>query len=147
VLPAFAALALGFAPAPFPRPPRGEPDADKADLGRLRGAWVEVRYDANGAARDGDGSRLVVVGSRFTFVRGGNVGSDWRVSLDAASTPRGMRWRPWPAADARVPDESAYRLDRDTLTLCYRIGKNPDVRPTDFAPGLGRAVMVLRRAR
>lgn len=40
VLIVIAALSLGFAPVPFPKPPKQDPS--KADLVAMQGNWVEL---------------------------------------------------------------------------------------------------------
>jgi uncharacterized protein (TIGR03067 family) len=144
LLSTLAALALGFAPAPFPRSSR-EVDPDKADLARLQGVWQEVRYQLGTDDRLGDGTRVTVAGSRVTYRRGESLLSDWTITLDTQHRPKRMQFRHFPGKGE--PSESIYRLDGDTLTLCYPVAGSNLIRPGEFSPQSGHALVTFLRVR
>jgi uncharacterized protein (TIGR03067 family) len=142
---AFALVAFGFAPAPFPKAERKDDDPNVTDLARLQGTWEETAYIVGPQRTKGDGTRAVVAGSRMTFhSRNGNINSDWMITLDARARPKGMSCSPRKGT-AGAAHESVYSLEGDTLTLCYPLGRDYNKRPAALTPGPDRAVMILVR--
>ena len=120
-------LALGFAPAPFPRAPRGR--QDPADL---RGLWQIVRREMNGAAYpSGNVYDAEVSRDRWAFVgkNGGKNGTAYHLRLDPAASPPAFTW----GREGRVQWVGSYRLRGDELTLIFNGGSRVEQRPTDFA--------------
>ena len=127
-MPLLAVLCLAFAPAPFPKPARG-----KSDLERLKGSWfgdggLEARFD----------------GDRLTYYRNGELVNVYRVTLNAAATPKAIDLKGigGGAADGRSY-LGIYRLEKDTLQM-YSRGWS-EVRPTTFVPANGYHTSVLKR--
>jgi uncharacterized protein (TIGR03067 family) len=94
-------LSLGFAPVPFPKPPKAKPV--DADLMALQGAWLETNR-----------SQVVYVfaGKKVTVTQSGTLCSNWVMSLDTAKTPKAMDLA---GVLGTIPYK--YRLEGDTLTL------------------------------
>ena len=103
-----AFLSLGFAPVPFPKPPKPVPAV--MDLEALQGRWLE------------EGTGQVVyqfAGAKVTVTQRGMVCSTWIMTLDPKRMPKAMDL----AGDeesrgSSIPYE--YKLDGDKLTLMLK---------------------------
>jgi uncharacterized protein (TIGR03067 family) len=130
--------ALGFAPAPLPRPSRGPA---QGDLKKLQGEWVIVEDRRGGRKIDGapDARLLSISRDCWTFSSDGRVDSRWKARLDPSATPRTVDLI---AVDGEGIDRvlALYRFEGDTLYIAYDNGG--DNRPTNFDSGW---VMVLKR--
>jgi uncharacterized protein (TIGR03067 family) len=136
-----ALLALGFAPAPFPRTGRGTP-GPAGDLAALQGKWVE-REGGNQRGRGQTGEyRIVVTGSRLAVHVGDDLRTEWVITLDESARPRGMTLRPAKGGD---PLEAVYSVERDTFIFCYPLGAPRGTRPAALDSGPGRKCVTLRR--
>src|SRR5262245_7066551 len=126
-----AVLALGFAPAPLPKPVR-------ADRPNLTGEWQVVSWarqfgkgkgqlDTGAIYRVTDGLTVRIGSGRLEFARDGSRLYHWTMSLHPAARPPRVD-----LIDSRTNATTLgiYRLQGDTLTICYR-GSRED-RPTDF---------------
>jgi uncharacterized protein (TIGR03067 family) len=123
-------LSLAFAPAPFPRPAKRDPN--KEDLKKIQGTWQEP-----------GGFVWVIRGSRLKFVVGGKTISEWQITLDAGKKPKqfDLHWRA--GSGQGVSPLGIYRLQGDVLTVCF----DDETRPTDFRslPGAQEQPHLLRR--
>jgi uncharacterized protein (TIGR03067 family) len=134
VLPLLAVLLIGFAPAPAP----------KGDLWWMRGEWTTVRclIDGKELPEPEKAFRSVVEGGRMRFFLLGCVQRDWAVRVDEGKTPRVMH---------RTASEGAhsciYRLEGETLHICYWNQEVPAPPPVDFVARKGVSVEVLKRAK
>lgn len=136
-------LALAFAPAPFPSR-ASDARASAADLKAMQGEWVCAHESTNG---NESGSRadytLSVTGRTFVERVGGRTRTVSTVSIDATKNPRHCDY-------ANVDSgysPGIYRLEGDTLTLCWANRRPFDRRPTGFGGGDGVCVMVFKRAK
>jgi len=138
-------LAVGFAPAPLPRPERRDSNPEKLDLAQLQGTWEEVRYIVGANEQPGT-TRCVVEGSRMTFYTNGKILSDWTITLDVRARPKGMYCKTRGGSLGGVSHDSVYELTGHTLKLCYGHGGTTRKRFPDLQPAPDRAIMVLVRA-
>lgn len=135
---AASVFALGFAPAPFPKP-----EPARGDLERLRGEWLLVSSTQGGKA---SGPRahtaFVIAGDRLTVYQDGRFASEWRISLDSTRPGQIDFLRRLLGAESRI--KGVYELDGDTL----RFWSGPGDRPTDRDAGAPGVIHeVLRRSR
>ena len=119
-----AAGSLAFAPAPFPRPTRR--DTSESDLKKLQGAWVRVTMTINGQP-GAQNTPITITGTRMQFPSAGDA---WTITLDTSKRPKTLDAR-------RIGSPTnvfwgVYRLEGDTLTICWRHNVTEDKRPTDF---------------
>jgi uncharacterized protein (TIGR03067 family) len=125
-----AALALGFAPVPFPKPPSAE-----ADLKAMQGDWVDEKFHPRwgGVIFRFNGAKLEII--PIYGVRG-----DFTVTLNASVYPKCFDYR---EKGSRLEDtyRGIYRIDKDTLTICTH--NYEKVRPRSFedAPKISRVVL------
>ncbi len=121
-------LCLGFAPAPFRKPP--PPDPTPAEWKKLQGNWVRVRYYANGGALHQDGNTTVVVsGKGMTYLTNGQPNSYWTITLNARTSPPILDLHGQPGPGGTQAFLGVYRLEKDTLFLCARQTQDPAQRP------------------
>jgi uncharacterized protein (TIGR03067 family) len=127
-----AALALGFAPAPFT-------GARRTDLERLQGVWVG-EMGALEARIEGD---------TLSYFRGGKLVRVYALKLDTASSPKGYDIEEvvkGAGAGILFHFRGIYKLDGDMLTMCSAPSGRP--RPAAFAvTGPGSELKVLTRKR
>lgn len=133
-----ALLSAGFAPAPFPRAARPKKEGD---LDRMQGTWAVVERRYAGSVLKVENAQVTLRGSRWHFIFNSEVRSRWDVRLGPTATPRSLDYV---SADGNPTSvlPAIYRLDGDTLTVCYTQGKD---RPTDFDNQNGHWSMVLKR--
>jgi uncharacterized protein (TIGR03067 family) len=123
-----ALLSLGFAPAPFPKP-----DTTRTDLRKLQGEWTRASYTAGGRENvSARGATIVFAGALLTYSQEGNILGKYTVSLDAKKKPGVFDFK---EIESNTNYRGIYKLEGDTLTLCYRSGSAENDRPTDFDPG------------
>lgn len=133
----FAVLALGFAPAPFPKPARAP--APPTDLQRMQGAWVVVEHRHRGRLLPDKRGEVAVAGTRWRFDFRGGGGSEWEVTLDPTTTPRKITLGG--AHDLR----GIYRFDGDLLIVYYAQAPDNKQRPTQFDAEGDFWLLILRR--
>src|SRR4051794_1200833 len=114
---ALAVLALGFAPAPFPKESSGR--RLQGDLKLLQGDWEVVQHYTGGRDETAQGERIRVSGDRMCWVTmTGEVTLRFRVSLNPQVHPRSMRLVP-PKEDGK-PWGARYSVDASSLILCIQ---------------------------
>ena len=108
ILPLLTVLCLGFAPAPFPRPIRGE-------LKALQGQWEQIRYQGRSPGLNGP-EVFVFRGNHLIHRK-----RSWRVRIDPSHSPKVLDLKePGTMSGAKVTLQGIYKLEGDTLTFCYR---------------------------
>jgi uncharacterized protein (TIGR03067 family) len=130
-----ALLALGFAPAPLPRRPRGQ-----SDLPKLQGEWVATRYVYWSAERKEPSGEFEncwfrFEGKRLSAYQRDRLIHDGEVSL----TNEGgrscidwvVRWE-YEGRPAMNHYKGVYRIEGGTVTVCW---SRNGARPLDFAGG------------
>jgi uncharacterized protein (TIGR03067 family) len=141
-----AALALGFAPAPLPRPDRG-----RADRNRLVGTWVlkQVRHAGSTTwSGAGAGNGVIYVSEEVTIsdremqvLKPINKRQPQRLEIEVQAGLRQIDFLQSGNSRAR----GLYRVEGATLTICYSAGVNP-ARPTTFDNNQD-IVLILERVR
>ena len=134
-----AALAVGFAPAPFPKPGRKNDDNSPA---ALTGKWEFVLWERNGSKSEAS-QYLDITPEKVDFVAiRGNSKVTYKFLFRPDLTPRGFQWKPdW--GDGWF---GSYRVQGDTLTLIFKTGGSFTDRPVDFS-GNPEYRFVLKRMR
>src|SRR5262249_43485264 len=127
-----AALSLGFAPAPFPRPQK-----NRTDLQKMQGLWNLVEERSEGQPRQPVRQLQVTIrGERLAFVVGGKEADTWTLALDPAKKPRTLDLKRENNTNWVLP--GLYAVDGDSLTLAFNLFK---VRPAEPS---GKASMWMR---
>src|SRR6478736_2954166 len=120
-----AALAVGFAPAPFPKPGRKSDDNSPV---ALTGKWAFVLWERNGTKSEAS-QYLDITPEKVDFLSvqgGGKV--TYKFIFRPELSPRGFQWKPeW--GDGWF---GSYRVQGETLTLIFKTGGSFTDRPTDF---------------
>src|SRR3954463_13989149 len=110
---ATAVLSLAFAPAPFPRPgKRG--DTNEGDLKKLQGAWVRVQLGIS-MQPGPDNCAVTISGTRLQFPSKDDA---WTLTLVATKKPKQIDARR--VSNQKDVFQGVYRLEGDTLTVCWR---------------------------
>lgn len=139
----FVSLVLvGFAPAPLPRRERRDTDS-RPDLQRLQGTWDVLERQRGGVRQPPEKAEVRVTGTRWTFAYASGAGSTWEIHLDPTKTPRRITL----ALNHTHSLLGIYRLDGDTLIVCYCQPNDHTDRPRRFDEGGGCWLITLRRAR
>jgi uncharacterized protein (TIGR03067 family) len=115
-----SALSLAFAPAPFPRP-----DSSKSDLQKMQGEWTQVKFAVAGKPDTVRDFLVVVSGKRMKWVLAGKPFVEWAISLDGTKKPKEFDARGVAGSVKGALFRGVYRLEGDTLTICYRAGERP----------------------
>jgi uncharacterized protein (TIGR03067 family) len=125
-----AALSLGFAPAPLPRPLRR--DARDADLEAIQGQWVRVWCFARGHEVVDPSATMTITGRRMVCVPTGEPRGEWSIHLDATKKPKVFDRRGTGGDKREIPRYGIYSLERGVLTICSRATSNALDRPIDY---------------
>ncbi len=138
-----AVCALGFAPAPFLPKPAAKQSAD--DLKLLQGEWVQIKQSLGSPLRDArDGSTAVITGDRIAYKSNGTTTASWTLKFDPGASPKRLD------LCGRGPTDFVlciYRVEGDTLTICWRNQGGALDRPGEFATREGWGMSVYQRRR
>jgi uncharacterized protein (TIGR03067 family) len=122
-----AVLSLAFAPAPRPKL-----NASKDDLAKMQGQWVRTSLTINGKKHDEpQGCAVTIKGDVLAFPSPDDA---WKLTIDATKKPKWIDSRRVKPAGSIGPFWGVYRLEGDTLTICWREDANVTDRPADFDP-------------
>ena len=131
-----AALAAGFAPAPFPRPERR-----RTDLEKMQGTWVLDSMLLDGRTSRRGGTRVTIEGDRLKYVNDGKVGVEYVLTLSPSQRPREYVSR---QVGTAVIFQGLYSVQGHTLKFAYN--GSGESRPTAFeGMGRGRFLEVYKR--
>jgi uncharacterized protein (TIGR03067 family) len=135
-----AALALGFAPLPKPRPNLG-----REDLTKMQGVWTYVRIERGGmdVTREYAETEVRIEGGRLTSTSWSRAGTKL-IELDGRATPRRYTLGGRLALAGGI-----YELDGDTLQLSYFADwRDTGKRPATFVTREEKHVtLILKRVR
>ncbi|MBY0228494.1 MAG: hypothetical protein K2W96_04360 [Gemmataceae bacterium] len=120
-----AFLSLGFAPLPFPKPPK--PAGDGLTLEALQGKWERVKLLIDNAPRAGE-KHVTIAGGVMAYA---TPGDHWRLEFDPGP---GTRTYTKTNTTSGSKGYGLCRLEGDTLTMCFRDGGDESIRPTSFDP-------------
>lgn len=143
VLLALTAAALGFAPAPPPRPKK------VPDLPSLAGSWLMTRYQTgpNDTLR-GRMMRVTIDKDLWTFhIRENNqperTSSKYVMKVDPTAKPPLFTWSN--GAGNMKQYVGSYSAQKDTLSVVFTSASNGDekTRPTDFANPRGQDYLIV----
>jgi uncharacterized protein (TIGR03067 family) len=118
--------------------------ADK-DAQAIKGTWKLTRTISDGEERKGNKDDWVIItGDTITSRLQGEPESVMTYRLDSAARPPAMDIH-FALGDGFVLIRAIYKLEGDTLTICYSLDGDP--RPTTFhaAKGSGQGLVVLER--
>jgi uncharacterized protein (TIGR03067 family) len=121
-------------------------DAGKKDLARMQGDWAGEKYVTNGYQVEDDEAQALfrtVKGNAYTVFRFSKALGKGTFTLDAGKTPRAIDLTP--AGGKTKPILGIYKIEGDTLTICYAQPGKP--RPAKFAAeeGSGHTLTVWTR--
>jgi uncharacterized protein (TIGR03067 family) len=135
-------LSLAFAPAPLPRSPRAHRQR-RDDLAALQGEWVAVWTMLNNNVKRREADYVVTIkGRTLSHLFGGQASATWAIDPDPRHAPPRLNQR-----SKTTVLLSIYRLEGDTLTLCWRNDLKDNTWPVDFYGGAGIGVTFYRRKR
>jgi uncharacterized protein (TIGR03067 family) len=135
-----ASLALGFAPAPFPKTPRRHDP--RADLRAIQGEWVVTAYRVHGLTipQTVAPATVSIAGERFRWQQRGCQPKDFTIRLASGRPPV----FDFVEVATKKVFVGIYKLDGGVLTICTT---EPEVgrRPAAFDGGQRGELMVLKR--
>ena len=132
-----AVFSLAFAPA---SKPKGE-----NELKKMQGKWSREACTIDGKSGvERPGSVTVTIsGDQLTF---GTPDDTWKLTLDPAAKPSSIDFRRVKEVGHCDAIQGIYRLEGDTLTICWRVSNEDLGRPTSFDPAQTDVwVQVLKR--
>lgn len=114
-------------------------DPVEVDKSRLQGSWVCVKVEIDGEAHDHGGlaeMKQVFEKDTLRFYRGGKHVGDVSFTIDPTTTPKAMDWTyDSPERLKGKTRRGIYRLDGDSLTICFNISADRKERPSRFETG------------
>ena len=134
--------------APAAEPSRTAPSDDKADAKNLPGTWRCASATVDGKPLSEQAVkklRLTLTADRYLTERGDEVLFDSTYRIDPAADPKRIEMIGTEGDAAGKPALGIYRLDRETLTICYTMPGTP--RPKDFESKPGSGAYLITWAR
>ncbi|QJW99117.1 TIGR03067 domain-containing protein [Frigoriglobus tundricola] len=132
MLAALVALSIGYSADPPNEKEKELPEAAQKQLQKLQGKWKVVKLCAKGMEyQPAEGDRDLIAefkGRKFSFtgVEKGEV-----VAIDSLADPKCLDMKCLEKGRTGVVDEGIFKLDGDTLTICFYQGEGKN-RPTSF---------------
>lgn len=130
--------------------------AVKMELSRLQGVWKlsEARH-AGEVVEEGEPQEFEIKGTKLISRKGDRTPITMTLRLDLSGDPKLIDWTTDPKGEFKDADkyaEGVYKLDGDTLTVCYHVRDNRFAkgnRPTEFksAEGSDAMLIVLKRSK
>lgn len=121
-------------------------DRENRDLENMQGRWMILRLQRDGQDdRTNETQTIAVKGDQFLVMSGKDRKDVYIFRVNPAKYPKTFDiFSSWPEKDAHEI-AAIYRLDGDTLTLCWH--DSTEKRPRTFAAkkGDGLTLLVLRR--
>jgi len=139
----FVLAAVGFAPAPFPKPERqrGENPLD------VEGTWQLVLWETNGTRSQSSEEMYLIEMTRekYDFVgKNNNFGrTHYTMQLDPSRSPWAFTW----SMNNNVMYVGSYKLVKDEMTIIFVGGNRMEARPTDFSAPQVQYRFVMKRLR
>jgi len=136
-----AASALGFAPAPFPKP-----DRQREDPLDVNGTWEFVLWETSGTRSQSSEAMYLIEMKRdkYDFVgKNGGGRTHYQMTLDPGASPRAFTW----SMSNQVTYVGSYRLQKDEMTMIFASGNNLASRPTDFSAKQVQYRFIMKRIR
>jgi len=125
----------------------GQPDAASEERKQLRGVWEVVGFEADGQAEDELIGATVAFGEKTLQLADLPV---MRYRIDPGKEPKWIDATIEAGKDTTLTSGMAgiYKIERDTLTICYNPRTPGWTRPRAFRLGKdGGALMVLKRVK
>lgn len=131
-------------------------DALKQERQRLEGVWTvaEARHGGELVEASSEPEEFEFKGGKLLVRKGSRTPITMVLRLDLSTDPKLMDWTADPNGkfDAGKFAEGIYKLDGNTLTVCYHVRDNQFAqgnRPTEFksAEGSDAFLIVLKRAK
>lgn len=99
---------------------RPEPSPAAADLKAMQGDWVFSAQLFNGNPMRFDRTwRVVIAGGNLKYMLGKATTAEYTLTLDPSKQPKRFTFQ---EVGGKVSISGIYRLDRDTLSICYELG-------------------------
>ncbi len=126
-------------------PEAGGKAAPRTDQERVQGTWLVVALNMEHRELPEEEFRFrqfLFTGDRMTMKKSGRGAEQFTFKLDPTKKPKAISVYD---DGGRLRGVGVYKFQGDRLQLC--IGDDDEPRPTDFAPGKRRLVVVLKRAK
>ena len=124
-------------------------DPSRKDLDKIQGRWDYVSVKRNGKEFTADqlkGRYSEYKGDKFTVSQDGKAVQTSTFKLDPAKTPGQIDlMNDGPGEQPTV--KGIYKIEGDTLTICWAIPAAGKDRPTEFKPAAGLNLQVFKKAK
>ena len=141
-------LAFAVPDRPDPTPKRANPLKEQ-----LQGEWRVVESSYNGGQpHPGIGPGVVIVfkdDRMILHLQPGDAGAIYAIRLDETKNPAAFDFSYGTGKSGWNPTIGIFKIEGDTLTICYHTGTPASVRPTQFAttPNSDLSLWKMKRTR